>query len=403
MKKNEGSFRDPSGQVYESNGNIYRTVTRYAVNKYDVVQKSGYVDLAVSKGWLIESTVVKSHPLYEQKDVVYVLEHPYISSISYPYEWSFLMLKNAALLHLDMQIEALKHDIVFSDASAYNIQFVKGSPIFIDVLSLRPYKNGEYWGGYRQFCEHFLNPLLLHSLFGISHNAWYRGRLEGVSTEDIASLLPFYKKFSLGILSHVVLPAKAQSKAKDLDTEEMRDLGKRKLSKSSYNGLLQQLRSWIYKIKPKGASKTTVWSDYVSTKSYSSSENKLKAEFIEQIIHQYKPETVWDIGCNTGEFSEIALDAGAKSVVGLEFDHGALEKAWMRASEKKIDFLPLYMDVLNPSPDQGWCQKERNGLISRANADMVIALAVEHHMVISGNIPLSEVIQWFVSLAPRSH
>ncbi len=327
-----------------------------------------------------------------------VLEHPPLATVSYPYEWSFSALQAAALLQLDVYLHALDYDVTLSDASAYNVQFVGPRPIFIDHLSFKPYNEGEFWLAHRQFCEQFLNPLLLRATLGLPHNAWFRGSLEGIGITDFARMLPTRKKFSWNIFTHVVLQARLQEGS--ANTSKAKATGAaRKLPKQSFKNMLTGLRHWISKLHPADTG-ATVWQDYDQQHSYQDDEYRSKMAFVSAFAESTQPEMLWDIGCNTGDFSAASLAAGAQQVVGFDADHGALEKAFARATEQELKFLPLYMDLANPSPDQGWSQLERSGLRGRANADAIIALAVIHHMAISSNIPLASAVEWLVSLAP---
>src|SRR3954449_8117337 len=204
-----GSFRDPSGHVYDIGGEILRTVTRRAASHYDFVLSTGLLQALSERGLVVGSEEVVTDAI-PSEGIHKVLRHPRLTFVSYPYEWSFPLLKAAALLHLDIQIEALKRGVALSDSSAYNIQFEGPNPIFIDHLSFRRYGDGEFWTGHRQFCEQFLNPLLLRSVFGVPHNAWFRGSLEGISASDLARLLPWRSRFSFTLQAHVLMPAKAQ-------------------------------------------------------------------------------------------------------------------------------------------------------------------------------------------------
>jgi len=204
--KELGSFRDPSGYVFLQNGRIFRTVNPCASQDFLFVEGTGLPEKLIAKGWLINTQIVDPRVFGEEvSKAQFVLEHPRIPFVSYPYEWSFSALKAAALLHLDLHLEALKVGITLSDASSYNIQFIGSRPVFIDRLSLVRYRSGEMWIGHRQFCEQFLNPLLLRKIFGLTHNSWYRGSQEGITSAELTRLLPLTKKFSWKILTHVVL------------------------------------------------------------------------------------------------------------------------------------------------------------------------------------------------------
>jgi ribosomal protein L11 methylase PrmA len=397
----EGSFRDPSGYVYEIDGRILRTVNDVARQAYEAVRDQGlFRELAASR-MLVSSTEV---PLNERPNglpaAAHVLEHERVPFISHPYEWSFQTLKAAALHHLDLQILLFDRNVVLSDASAYNVQFIGPKPVFIDALSLRPYRDGEIWGGHRQFCEQFLNPLLLRSILGVSHNAWFRGSLEGIRTSDLARLIPLRKKFSPNILSHVILQAHLENRAlRAPEATVAKAAGRRHLSRAGYRGLLTQLRNWIARLQPADTG-TTVWADYAKTNTYTGDEATEKKRTIRDFAAAVRPRSLIDIGCNTGDYSVAALEGGAESVIGFDFDQVAIDLAFLRSADGNLNFLPLWLDAANPSPDQGWRQTERGGFGRRFKADALIALAFEHHLAIAKNIPLGQVVRWLVNLAP---
>ncbi|MGH8729286.1 MAG: class I SAM-dependent methyltransferase, partial [Burkholderiales bacterium] len=243
--------------------------------------------------------------------------------------------------------------------------------------------------------------LLLRALFGIAHNSWYRGALEGISGQDLARLLPLRRKLSWNLLTHVVLPQKLQSAALGNEGSKVGEIKKRTLPKSALINMLRQLKSWIEKLHPADSGKT-VWGDYEAKSkcTYSDEDHAAKREFVREFAAQRKPSLAWDLGCNTGDYSEALIEGGAKHVIGFDFDQRALEKAFARAEAKRLDFLPLFLDAANPSPDQGWRQGERKGFADRARADCLIALAFVHHLAIARNAPLEGVIAWIASLAP---
>lgn len=393
-----GSFRDPSGHVYDINGEILRTVTRRAASHYDFVRSTGLLESLAERGLVVESEEVDSDA-FPMEGIHKVLRHPRLTFVSHPYEWSFPLLKAAALLHLDIQIEALQKDVVLSDASAYNVQFDGTRPVFIDVLSFRRYTAGEFWSGHRQFCEQFLNPLLLRALFGVPHNAWFRGSLEGISAAELASLLSWKSRLSFTLQAHVLMPAKAQRRSIE-SQGDLTAVRRRQLPKASYRNMLVQLRQYIEGLEPKDTGKT-IWGDYDHNHTYDSAEEQAKRRFVAAFAEGAKPKLLWDIGCNTGEYSEVALSAGAGRVVGFDFDQGALERAFARAAHKNLSLLPLFQDAANQSPDQGWNGGERKGLAKRAKADGLLALAFEHHLAIGRNVPLPGVVDWLVGHAPQ--
>lgn len=398
----KGSFRDPAGHVQAYGNRIFRTVTQHGATKFEAVLASGFLDELVEAGRLVPFEKVEDQEIIALfPNAVHVLEHPRLDYVSHPYEWSFPLLKAAALLHLDVMVDALAAGISLSDATAYNVQFVGSRPVFIDHLSFKPYVEGEYWMAHRQFCEQFLNPLLLRSRLGMPHNAWFRGAHEGISCEDMSKLLPMRDKISPRVMAHVVFPARLQKQALKRGTGKVAGISERRgLPRTAYKGLLQQLRNWIASLEPKGTGRT-VWGDYAEDNTYTEAEDLDKSKFIARFIADTKPNLVFDLGCNSGAFSEVALKAGAKQVIGFDFDQTALDKAYLRARGKNINYLPLFLDAANPSPSQGWAEGERPGFSDRAHADAVLALAFEHHLAIGKNIPLDQVVDWITSMAPH--
>lgn len=394
---NPGSFRDPSGRVFEDGSRVFRSITDSASDNYERVRDAGIFEKYAHDGRIVATTELDAgdHPI-RGDNVRYVAEHPRLKFISYPYEWPFSLLKKAALFHLQLQLDLLGDGFVLSDASAYNVQFEGVHPIFIDVLSIRPYTDGEYWLAHNQFCEQFLNPLLMHACLGLHHNEWYRGRLEGIPSEAIAGMLSFRQKLSFRMFSHVVGPAKLQGRSERKRSSTR--IKARPFPRIAYQGMLEQLASWIGKLSP--ANSPTAWQEYEGFHTYSAAEEQAKTDFIRQFVADTKPDQLWDIGCNTGAYSAAAIQAGAGSVIGFDFDRGSLDKAVMRAERERLNLLPLFLDGANPSPNQGWAQSERMGLDRRLHADAIIALAFIHHIAIGKNIPLDYAVDWLVSLAP---
>ena len=393
------SFRDPAGKVFTKDKRVFRLVSDRGAHNYQIVRDTKFISKMAGLNKIIETLEV-SPSILDDPDLnaQYVLEHPRLPFISYPYEWCFPLLKKAALLHLELQLQALDENLMFSDASAYNIQFKGTQPIFIDSLSIQPYKEGQIWDGHRQFCEQFLNPLLLRSLLGVTHNAWYRGNLEGIPSDELSKLLPWYKKFSRNLFSHVVLPSRLNKLAENEKSDSLSSMN-HKLPKDTLSKIFTQLSSWIGGLKPFSSSNST-WANYDSIHCYESDEVTEKQNFVSNFIQKTKPKMVWDIGCNTGDYSELALRSGANQVIGFDFDQVALEKSFQRAEKNDLNFLPLFFDGANPSPEQGWNCQERKSFLNRKNADAVLALAFEHHLAIGRNIPLDQLIDWLVNLAP---
>jgi len=400
MKPDPSSFRDFRGQVYRLDGRIFRTIAPLAEENFKKVEDTGILSDLVASGDLVEWWRLQSVELSERFGGMTILEHKVLPIISYPYEWTFEGLKTAALFQLDILLEALSRRLTMTDASAYNIQFIGTRPIFIDHLSFRPYQEGELWQAHQQFLSQFVNPLLLWAWTGESFHKLYRGNLEGISNRTLANLAPAKAYFSWRVLMHQFIPNYLEKRYQPGTKSVAARTNNQSLSRSRFRSLLQDLRHWIVKLEPKNK-KPTMWRDYASNHSYSVESYEQKINIVAEFISSVKPERLWDLGCNVGDFSNIALQNGAGFCIGLDSDLDSLEVAFKRAKQENLRLLPLYQDLLNPSPDQGWNQAERTGIFGRTNEkrDAIIALAVIHHLVISGNIPLDMAINWITRQA----
>ena len=246
-----------------------------------------------------------------------------------------------------------------------------------------------------------MNPLLLRALFGVSHNAWYRGTQEGIPSVDLFRIIKWRHHFNWNVLTHVVIQSFFQRTAQNNHFELEKDtLPASVLPLLSFRRMLQKLHRWISKLEPADSGKT-VWQDYAKSHNYSLKDVCLKRQFIIDFASQVKPKLLWDLGCNTGEYSQAALEAGAKYAVGFESDQGALEACFTRAHQQDLPIHTVFMDMANPAPNQGWREQERQGMQSRASADAVLALAFVHHLAIARNIPFDQVLDSIIDLAPR--
>lgn len=393
-----GSYRDPAGQVHHYQGRILRTVTRQAAAGYEAVRDNPtYKDMCES-GAIVASNELNDDARGQLPDnftpYAYILEHQKIPYISYPYEWGFSQLKAAAVHHLKLQIEAFASGLVFSDASAYNIQFIGTKPIFIDVLSLRPYRKGEYWNGYTQFCRQFLYPLLLQAKSGLAFNSLYRGNMEGITAAELSVILPWHSKLSPSMILHVASVAAIESNQKNISTAKKMHL--KSLKPEAYLGILTSVRNFIAKLEPK--TKSSTWNDYEQTQTYDERELADKCSFVEKFVTAAKPGFLYDLGCNTGSYCMLADRAGASHVIGYDYDPVSIDIAYNRL-QSSASILPLVMDATNPSPAMGWRQSERPGFNERIAADAFIALAFVHHLCIGRNIPIDSVVDWLATTA----
>ncbi len=395
----EGSFRDPAGRVFYHLDKIYRLIDNSGKERVKFLEQNNLITKSKEKNFLINSKILDDDDLKNlgfDKNYL-VIEHEKIPYISYPYEWSFSQLKSAALFHLDFHLFLLNNDATLIDASAYNIQFIGAKPVFIDILSIRKYEEGEYWRGHKQFCENFLNPLILSAKKGIQFNNWFKGNLEGIATNELNSILTFFDKFSYNIFVHVYLLNKFDNKYKNQNKEININL-KKKFPKKNFISMLKQLRNFIKDLNPKKV--TTVWENYSISNTYKKSEEITKSEIVKDFINNNDLSKVIDLGCNDGFYSKIALK-NDNYVVGFDYDPISIDRAFHTFGNKQKNFLPLIFDASNPSSNIGWNELERKSFNKRANFDGLLALAFEHHLAIAKNIPLEDTINWLINLAPR--
>jgi ribosomal protein L11 methylase PrmA len=397
LQRDPGSFRDTSGYVFSDGVRVFRTLSRAAQHEYDAALDCGLLDEATQQGLLIGSREVPVADLpmnvrgARGEIATRMLEHPRVPVISYPYEWTFSQLRDAALRHLELQLLALRHDFELSDATAYNMQFDAGDALHIDVLSLRRYRPGRPWEGYNQFCRQFLFPLLIESSLGIPFQRIYRGNLAGINVLDLKALVPSWKRFtSLNMLLHVQLQSSAVRSA---SSNNLSDGAVKipEIPKNRYVAILEGLRDWILDLKS-GRTKKTYWADYASVNTYSDQEKQEKQGFVRKTMCEWGSRSVLDLGGNSGDYSEAALAGGASRAYCIDGDVDALEIAYARRKAGAMGLLPLVIDWSDPSPGQGWAGKERQPLATRLQVDTVLALAVIHHIVIGGNVPMREFI-----------
>ena len=328
-----------------------------------------------------------------------VLEPQRVNFISYPYEWCFGQLRDAALLTLDLQERALAHGFTLRDATAYNVQFEHGRPIFIDTLSFEPRQEGAPWAAYKQFCEHFLVPLSLMSWRDIRCGSLLRSHLEGIPLQLGSRLLPRSTWLRPGILMHVHLHAwLVERYSKTGSGARARHQG-RGLSQEAAIALVHGLRRVIRGLdwSPSG----TEWADYVRDTNYTAAAAGSKRDIVVDMLRGLKAQVAWDLGANIGEYSRAAREVVPR-VVAFDVDPAAVEQNYRRVRQQgETGILPLLLDFTNPSPAHGWAHRERLSLEQRGPADVVIALALVHHLAIGRNLPL-ERIAWFLSRVGRT-
>ncbi|MFH0828280.1 MAG: SAM-dependent methyltransferase, partial [Candidatus Omnitrophota bacterium] len=354
------SFRDPSGFLFYRDERLFRQVNKVYREDFELMINSGLYKKLVECRLLIPH-VDADIPFFEPEKGYKVIQPEIIPFISYPYEWCFSQLKDAALATLKIQKTAFEFGMFLKDCSAYNIQFYNGLPILIDTLSLQKYQLGEPWVAYRQFCQHFLAPLALMSLKDIRFNQLLRIYMDGVPLDFAKKLLPF----KMSLFSHIHLHASVQSYFQDKQIKT----SAYKISKVSFMGLVDNLEGAVSKLA--WSAKGTEWSDYYDKMGYSAEAFKSKKAAVGDFLDRIKSRNCWDLGANQGVFSRIAADKGI-DVVSFDSDPAAVENNYLECVKQgNKNILPLLIDLANPSPCIGWQNQERGSFVERGPADVV--------------------------------
>lgn len=369
-RREPSSFRDPSGYLFYNSGILYRQINSCYSSDYQLLMQSGLYTKLVEEGLLVPHSEQGPGVIRPQK----------IDFISYPYEWSFSMLRDAALVTLKIQSIALDYGMILKDASAYNIQFIEERPILIDTLSFTRYIEGKPWVAYRQFCQHFLGPLLVMEYGPTGIHRLLQTYIDGLPLAMVSKMLPGRSWFRRGVITHIHLQSPVGTSIRLQP----------KLSKIGLLGIIRDLDHFIKSLKwePYGG-----WTGYKSTTSYSSEDFQKKVNLVNVYLDRLSTQYVWDLGSNLGEFSKLAIQKGAK-VVSIDSDPNCTEIDYRRKSGN----LPIVADLVSPSPGVGWCNTERKSLLDRGPTDTVMALGLVHHLAIKNNLPLDFIIGLFSRL-----
>jgi hypothetical protein len=392
----EGSFRDPNGFVYSRDGTFYRQVNQSFRQPFEAFLASGLYDELVRDRMLVPHEQVGLE-LAATNDAYAVIRPERIAFISYPYEWSFGQLQDAASLTLEIQERALAKGFTLRDSSAYNIQFQGGRPLLIDSLSFEPHVEGKPWDAYKQFCEQFLLPLTLMSARDVRCGTLLRSYLEGIPLDLGSRLLPRRSWVSPSTVLHIHLHAWAQGRYAGSSVSSAAK--GRGMSRQSLLTLVRGLQGAVRGLSWRPAG--TEWADYTEDNNYSRDASESKRALVVSYLREVEAKVVWDLGANTGEYSRAAREV-APLVVSFDVDPAAVERNYRRVrADQETGILPLLLDLTNPSPAQGWAGQERLSLAERGPADVVLALALIHHLAIGHNLPLEKIAAYIRRLAPR--
>jgi hypothetical protein len=376
-----GSFRDPSGFLFRRAGILYRQVNSVYREHYDEFVGGGLYKALTDAGLMVLHEEVDIPPADPATAYRIIRPEP-VPFISYPYEWCFGELRDAALATLRIQKMALERGLTLKDASAYNIQFLGGRPVLIDTLSFEKLRM-KPWVAYRQFCQHFLAPLLLMARRDHRLGQLSRIFLDGVPLDLASLLLPRSTRLRPGIAMHIHFHAASQ---KHYATKAV-TVKERPVSLVSLKGLTDSLERLVRKTEFRLT--RTEWGDYYKETNYSDEAFEDKKRTVAEFLDLAKPGTVWDLGANTGVFSRLASGRGIPTVA-FDIDPVAVELNYRAAVKaKEADILPLVLDLANPSPAIGWANAERDSWLARGPVDTILALALVHHLAISNNLPVA--------------
>ncbi|MGZ8735002.1 MAG: methyltransferase [Acidimicrobiia bacterium] len=393
-----GSFRDPATRVFYAGGRVFRGLDEIAAGDWTALSETSFFPTLLAEGKAVgtRSVELTEVPDGQAGEFAAVLEHDRIPFVSYPYEWSFEMLRDAALLHLEILAAALGEDVTMKDGYAFNVQWVGHRPVFIDIGSFEPLRSGGPWIGYRQFCRTFLYPLLLEAHLGVPFQRYLLGHLDGLEPTEMRRFFSGRKRFKKGVFRHVFLHSLAESRVTQGGTALKDEMGKAGFGKELNLATVKKLHRLVGRLRSKRAE--SGWKQYRDTCSYSDDDRAAKDRFIRTAVEGTHPRLSWDLGCNDGAYSRVLAEQGG-TVVAVDSDDVTVDALYRSLRvDGPENILPLVMNLVDPSPARGWRNEERRAFLGRAEPDLVLALALVHHLAIAANVPLAEVVSWLRSL-----
>lgn len=402
LRPEPGSYRDREGRVfYDECGRVLRGLSTRAWTQWQSLKDSPCFQRFMDEGRVVRTHSDTASPAADSAWAG-VLQHERIPFVSYPYEWSFGMLKDAAQLHLSLLTESLAEDLTLKDGTAYNVQFRGVSPVFIDVASFESLVPDRPWAGYRQFCQTMLYPLMLQAYKNVSFHPWLRGRLDGMTPPECWNLMSFRDIFRRGVRHHVWLHAWLQSSKSINENHTPQSLGQSGFQKEMLAANFRNLTHVVRGLEWAAASSN--WSEYDQNHNYTAEDRQQKEAFVRRCVASRPWSLAWDIGCNTGTFSRIAAE-NSQQVVALDADHVCVERFYQSLKSEPNGqggrILPLVFNLADQVAGLGWRGRERSSLLERGQPDLVLSLALIHHLVIGCGIPLTELLEWLADL--RSH
>jgi hypothetical protein len=393
--RESSSFRDPSGVVFERGGIMYRKIEPLYRDQYEHLMSSGLYEALTNSRLLIR------HKVVEQEHAL-IIRPEQVPFISYPYEWCFEQYREAALVTLRIQRLALQFDMTLKDASAYNIQFINGRALLIDTLSFDRYTESP-WAAYGQFCRHFFAPLMLMLHVDQRLGKTMQNYIDGIPLDLADSLL--HGKGGLSAWQHIHLHSAAVNRYGGEGRKESAPV-QITLKKTVLLSIIDSLIRTVQRLKPKN--KITEWGDYYSATNYTGYSARQKEAIVERYLDTAvcspavegaaeHTALVWDFGANDGRYSRCAIKHGA-AVVAFDIDPIAVSRNYLAVRKSKEPMLPLLLDLTCPSPAIGFANRERKTIGERRKPEVILMLAVIHHLAISNNLPLEMIAAWLAPL-----
>jgi len=384
------SYRDPSGFMFEKDGSLYRQINKIFKEDYDHFISSGCYDHFVKNRMLVSHQEINEN-FTGSTDWYKTIKPEKIDFISYPWEWSFEMIQDAALLTLNLAKQAMQFGMMLKDATPFNIQWKNGQPVFIDTLSFEKYDPTKPWIAYRQFCENFVSPLVLMHYRNQPLQTMLLAYPEGIPLTITQSLLPWTSFFFFYTYLHVHLHSKWTTK-KIANTP----VTQTQFSEKKMNQLLETLTALVQKKRWKD--KPTTWNEYYEEAGQRKNYLQSKKEIIRGWLNEVKFSSAIDVGVNTGEFSFLLSEKNVP-LLAVDFDHSSINRLYQKVKNQKKNILPLVIDIANPSPSIGVNNQERPSFLRRSKVDLALALAVIHHVAIGKNIPFKNIAEMFAGMS----
>lgn len=388
--RHPSSYRDPSGFIFKENNKVYRQINPVFFDEYKAAVSAGIYKSLFDKKWLV------SHKEISSDHNKIILEPEQLDFVTYPYEWSFTQYKHAAQLTLRLQLWLLENDFSLKDATAFNVTFQNGKAIFIDTLSIEKYKINAPWKALKQFNEHFFGPLLLAQNYGGIHLKTLQHSINGIDLNEVKRQLPFFSRFNPTVYSHMYLLSKSDV---ENDSNEGGSDPSVELSKASQIKMLSALDMFIDTMESK---ENTEWSKYYSETNYNEKSFLFKKDLIVKWNNELNVKKVIDLGGNDGTFGKELLPQVDQLIV-CDIDQPAIDQCYLEhIKNDSSKLICLVNDLMQPSPAIGFNNQERASFNSRVidfAPDLSMALALIHHITLSGNVPFEMSAQYFSQLS----